>query len=334
VIKHIYVTDDVLRGTAYFSPLQRPNAVWLYDLVQPIFYKMTKLKPSIWFHNFWNKMHLPSTLENWASCYFGDPTPWLVRDVGRQLHGSLVISFESSYLLQAAFDANNIPWIDLSIGPLRFLEDLTVAFKFSHHFNIAGLEPLFITNLDILHGADKVRAFYADSTVSCSKALVFFAQTETDLTLITEGGFYPINTLPPKIKELAAGRRIYVKEHPFAKHNSVIGLLVSQCGADIIDDNTYALLAKCTDCVFATISSSVGHEAQAFGHNSIAFNERMVNWLGNRRASMYAHRDPRFWSTLLSQVSDVKPVDSVVGVERNHLRKQVNYYALDKAIWP
>jgi hypothetical protein len=334
MIDKIVITDDIFRGTTAYPSLQRPNTVWLHSLVQPIFTKLTDLQPYIWFNNYWDKLELPCNIRSWARSYFSSPTHELVKAIRSELSNALVLTFETSYLLQSALDTNDIPWIDLSMGPLRFLEDLTITFKFSHHFNIEGMDEFFITDADISNGVSRVHQFYDSAVPFWAGSVIFFAQTKTDLTLIAENGFYQIGKAVSKLKALSDARPVFVKPHPFAPNNSIIARLVSDCGAQVIGENTYALLAKGGDCTFATISSSVGHEAAAFGNNSVMFNEKMANWISGRRASLFCYRDYRFWSALLSQVTEVRPViEEPVKSQPNYFRSQVGYYSLDKAIW-
>ena len=334
MVNRIAVTDDIFRGTTAYPPLQRPNSVWLLGLVQPIFAKLTDLQPYIWFKNYWKILGLPSHDTSWARCYFSKPNANLIKDIAGELSGSLVLTFETSYLLQAALDANDIPWIDLSVGPLRFLEDLTITFKFSRHFNLEGMDEFFINDVDVAGSVARVREFYGNVVPFWTGSVIFFAQTSSDLTLVSKRGFYSIKDVIPELQQLAQQRPIFVKPHPFALDNPVVSLLVSDCNAKIIEENTYALLAKGDDCLFTTISSSVGYEATAFGNNSVMFNTKMMDWISGRRASMFCYRDYRFWSAILSQVMAVKPVfEEPVKVQPNYFRNQVSYYSLDKAIW-
>jgi hypothetical protein len=137
----------------------------------------------------------------------------------------------------------------------------------------------------------------------------------------------------PKLKRLAAGRPLLVKPHPFMPNNVIVQLLQDKGGAKLAEANTYAMLAKGEGCTFATVSSSVGHETLAFGNDTVIFNEKMAAWIGGRKASLFCYRDRRFWSQLLSQVLNIKPVEESVGVQVNYLRNQINGYSFDKIIW-
>jgi hypothetical protein len=334
VIDRIVVTDDIFRATTAFPPDTRPNIVWLHNLMQANLAGLTEIRPATWFANYWKTIGVPPSNDNWARYYFTLPTETLIKKIRKELTGSLVIAFELSYLLQSALDANDIPWVDLGVSPIRFLEDLAIYFRFSRHFDVAPMAEFFVTETDIQRGVNHVREFYKDVDPVWQGSVIFFAQTDWDMSLIGERGFYPVWGVVPKLVQLAAGRPLLVKPHPFMPNNVIIRLLQDRAGAKLVEANTYAMLAKGEGCTFATISSSVGHEAMAFGNNAVMFNEKMATWIGGRKASLFCYRDRRFWSQLLSQVLGVRPVtEESVGVQVNYLRNQINGYSFDKTIW-
>jgi hypothetical protein len=350
-VDRILITGDFFRTTEKRDPTQLSNVLWLYNLVRDSLLQATGMQAAIWFGEhavekrtefhtlqippaIFQTMGFEPSMAGWMMTYFSEPTEELVELVRREFAESLVLCVEMSPIIQSIFDRLDLPWIDINISPLRFLEDLCVSFRFSRHFKLEGFNEYFLSQEDIDSRASRLRQFYADVRLDYEDAVIFFAQTEVDRTLLTANGLYDINDALVEMQKLIQGRPVFIKPHPFSPANPIVEKLRTKFGARCIDENTYALLASGIDCEFATISSSVGYEARAFCKNTSIFNEGILQWINSGPISLTCYRDSRFWAKLLASVLPTKTVESApVAIEPNLLRKQLSSFSLDPRIW-
>lgn len=112
-----------------------------------------------------------------------------------------------SPLIQMALDKAAIPWIDIGISPLRFLPDLAITIKTSKAVSQPSKE-LALRYRDIVDAQHTIRDLYKrEPTTDLDNALVFFAQTEFDPTLIRQGGFAGVTEAVDGLEAVKAGRR-------------------------------------------------------------------------------------------------------------------------------
>jgi hypothetical protein len=203
-----------------------------------------------------------------------------------------------------------VPWIDVEVSPIRFLDDLALTLRCSwaadgqtegpvHEIDHPGL----LSSEQVDEAVTRVRARhrYDPAAAACSGACIFLAQTRHDRTLIRDGGFFPDGEAVERVAQSLAGRRLVLKAHPLAPTNPLLTALQERCGADITDANVYALLAAASDVRFVTISSSAAIEARHFGHRT-----EMLHTAAHARSapftSLWAHRSAAFWRAALAPI--------------------------------
>jgi hypothetical protein len=244
--------------------------------------------------------HAPS-IEAWAATYATAAPPALVEAVRPDYEGTLAIGFELSPLMRSILDAIEVPWVDVGVGPIRFLDDLALTLRFSWPVEVA--HPGLVGPPHVRKAVADMRARWGgDGTAAeLGGAAVFLAQTGQDRTLIRGGAFFRDEETVACVAEARGGRPLVLKPHPLAPDNPVLGLLRQRFRAATTDVNIYALLAAAPDVRFLTISSSAAIEARHFGHAPHVFHPAAHADLGPI-SSLWAHRCAAFWRAALAPV--------------------------------
>jgi FkbM family methyltransferase len=272
-------------------------------------------------------------MSSWARHFEEEPSPALIKSVADDYLGALVVSFELSPLLQRILDACGIPWVDIGISPLRFLQDYAMSFRMSRHFDGAFPPELALDAAVIETSVKRVRSTYLNrAPTDLNGALVFFAQTSADRTLIKNGSFIGAQEAVSGLRNVMDGRRVFIKPHPLDPGNPVVAAVILELGAELIEANTYEILASDADVSVATLASSVGMEAVAFGKKTHVFHPKVQSWAFSGPTVLQHAFSPELWSVLLSRLTSVDDV-KVPPWQPNKLRKERGYYGLDPAVW-
>lgn len=270
---------------------------------------------------------------SWAKLFSSAPTAEFLQLIERDYVGSLVISIELPPILETALDQMGVPWIDIGISPLRFLPDFAISFRTSVHFENYFNTKLLLDNSCVNESVKTVQNYYNNNIkVDLSNALVFFAQTNQDRTLIENGIFAGVNHALQAIQEKCSGRKIFVKPHPLQPDNPIILACINEFGAKIIEENTYEILSLPQDISIVTLSSSVGPEAKAFGKPTHIACGTVQSAAYSGPSSMVHGRSAQLWTDLISAVM---PTNLALGEpwEPNQLRRELGAFGLDPAIY-
>jgi hypothetical protein len=342
-------TGDIFRTSEHCEPNQLGNVEWLFRTFSPILSEITGLTPEIRFRGndpqrsaelvtrYYAALNeSPSTLA-WARTFWAKPPEQLFDLLRDDYQDALVVSFESSPLLQGIFARLDIPWIDLQFSPIRFLRDFVISFKLSHHFDGRFPNEARMSAETIQNGVNRIRSFYRnhppDRTIDDS--VIFFAQTEQDRTLIRDRRFVTVADVLPPLSALLKGRRLLFKAHPLAPNNPILQQCIAELGGTIIDKNTYEILSRNPSATVVTASSSVGVEAKVFGLDAHTLNDGVQQWAFSGPQTLHAWRDPNLWRTLLKGFCKNSERELQSTWSPNLLRHEIGklYYGLDPAIW-
>jgi len=375
-IKRIVFTGDVFRTDDALEQNQLSNVRWLRDELANTLHTVTNIVPEIRFRRnerdagrstlkrWYELLGRTASQQAWAATFWQDKPPKaLVEAVNDDYQDALVIAVEMSPLLQSLLDALGVPWVDVTISPIRFLQDLLVSLRFSRHLSHNPAHPGLIGPHDIEAAAQHLRAYYGKNKLEhLDGTAVYFAQTQADRTQITQHGqFFSVDATLAAIETNLQNRRLVVKAHPWAKANPILSLCHERFDARTTDDNTYAILASACDVTVLTISSSVGIEAEAFGKPVNFFSRDALGWIYSGPTSFWAHRSPSFWRELLSPIFPVtsasepdqagvrfgnwrdllsailpgrKKTDLEQGGIGNRLREKLGYFSIERDVWP
>jgi glucosyl-dolichyl phosphate glucuronosyltransferase len=339
-IERIVVTGDVFRTTSGDAD-QLWNVGWLRDELTPVLTELTGLRPVIRYRleereearermpslgrgviAEWYRLlgHTPS-LEAWAAT-FGKtaPPPALIDAMRPDYDRALVVGFELSPLMRSVLDGVGVPWIDVGVSALRFLDDIALTLRFSWPLEVA--HPGLVTQDCVKAAASNMRALHGDdpSATALDGTCVFLGQTLRDRTLIKDGKFVSDAAVIEQVAQALGGRPLVVKPHPLAPANPLLDALQHRFGARRTDANVYAILASRADVRLLTISSSAAVEAGCFGRAATMFHPAAHAGVPPV-SSLRAHRSTSFWRMALTPLLQLRPeAHFEEPVTRNRLR--------------
>lgn len=273
---------------------------------------------------------LTPSLDTWAALFWDHASAQLIRHIGDLHANNLIVTIEMSPITQDALDRANVPWIDVSISPLRFMPDWAFHIKASSHFDLGVAADMVLSQAQLDEYVHHVRTWYGAVDVD-EPTLVFFGQTLRDRTLISNNGFAGQDDVLETIEGLRAGRPMLIKPHPWQPTSDIVDALV-RAGGKVTDLNTYALLSS-TPIAVASLSSSVGREARLFGRQVTTISPLVQDWAFSGVDVLHHALSPRFWGALLASAGI--PVQSAPESNwgPNVLRGSIPPQGLDPAVW-
>ena len=353
-IDTILVTGDFLRMGVNGGSSQNGNIRWLFHLVRPALELLTALKVSpLCFEGdvgcigrkiFKVNMCEPS-FEAWVRLYDKDPTARELAILFERFANSFVIAFELPELVRKAFDRLDIPYVDFTIHPARFLDDLV----FGVRSNLSGLGRtldswiVFEEEIHVAAGMAMASLSKLPSIRACNDGddiALFAGQTADDKVLIRDGALMQAADFMDGFAALSARHaKVLVKPHPYAKQNPVILALTRLLpNTELVDNNFYHLLAQAAVKHVYSLTSSTSIEAAYFGkvgrHLSrypYAFSDSNAanGHFLSIRPELY---NPAFWSAILGLIDvrfhKVRPFS--LPPDRNRMRRSLrNFWGAD-----
>jgi hypothetical protein len=257
----------------------------------------------------------------WASVH--DRLPSFERIVD-QLRGRFCIGYEMPPWLVHLLDQHAIPYVDLRLHPVRFLDDLLFAARASAPETQAALVSLAVQESEVFATAGLREAmcrFISDARVPDNTLLVI-GQRRFDSTQIIGGTFFDALPRAEEIHAICARyQAVVLKPHPLDRHHS---LLEVAAGAParvigVIEDNVYRMLSVPQISAVLTVNSGLAHEAPYFGKqvHALAPSPIRLAWRGAAPdAGRHASLDdivltPDFWRTVLAPHTRVTPADGM-----------------------
>lgn len=285
-IKKIAITGDFLRINRDGAFAQSTNIRWLYSLVSPFISLLCKeitptmVTGSLSAESITNKFYmargtLPS-LNAWVTLY--DSIPNLRQQALLQTYfsHSLVISFELPEIVKIGLIELNIPFIDFTIHPVRFMRDLL----FGVRSNIPLVQEAFAP-WRVYEDSIRIEAGCAQATLcrlprlkSCQDAediALFACQTSEDKVLIQNGQLLTTEKFFDDFVKISCNHdKILVKPHPYEK-NKNNQYLLSQLftKSEIIESNFYHILSHENVTAIYSLTSSTTIEARYFNKKGI-----------------------------------------------------------------
>ncbi|MFH5925787.1 hypothetical protein [Roseomonas xinghualingensis] len=181
---------------------------------------------------------------------------------------SIVIGFELPEAMKRIFSLLGIPFIDFSIHPVRFLQDIFFAVQTN---DAAVFEAMLPDHAE-------PGAFYGPAGLLAATALKFrpdlrpsaetlvVGQTRIDRALVRGGRIVDLSDFAPALRKVVGDGGVTFKPHPYA--HSDFGLLatgISLRAMNITHENVYALMVSEGLRQVVGVSSSVLVEAPYFG---------------------------------------------------------------------
>ena len=145
-------------------------------------------------------------------------------DYFRSCFDGYFIIFQEAGTLKQLADYAKIPYIDIIISSIRFLEDLNFAFR----TNVPEIRNLLLKyrepEADLYMNANQIKAYYESrqnvqflNNFLQKESLLLCGQTEVDLSLIKNKKLVSFLDYQEKILNLCASyNHVYYKAHPYA----------------------------------------------------------------------------------------------------------------------
>jgi hypothetical protein len=265
----------------------------------------------------------------WAACYDRlpgdqDTSNAVARLILPALRNQFCIGYELPPYLIDLLDQHDIPWIDIRIHPIRFLDDLLFAVRASDPRTQQFLLDHSVTEAHIQITAglrDAMCQFISHASVPPDPLLIL-GQRRFDSSQISKGVFYDAMNHTTEIAAICARHpAVILKPHPLDTEHSLLTAAAS-LGANVIglvNDNLYRLLALPEISAILSVSSSAAHEAIYFGKTIYTLMPLPLRlaWRGDPiRADHHAALDDALlsidiWRTILAPHTAVTPADGV-----------------------
>jgi len=334
MIDGVTVIGDVMRpdGSGRPGGVDR-TTVWLFDAIKrqvrlacglPIDAMTANGSPAL---NAWlARLRSPSSAHrHWAASYERQPE-CAERDeiLIRRLRSRFCIGYELPPWLRHLLHSVDVPYVDLRLHPVRFLDDLLFAAHASDASTQAALlamaEPE--ANVIVTAGLREAMCHMISEATVPPDTLIVIGQRTLDSSQIVDGMFY--DALPAADEIHAICKRyaaVLLKPHPL---ESTHGLLEVAAGAANVAgatrDNLYRLMSLPQIAAVLTVNSSAAYEAPYFGKrvHTLAPLPLRLGWRGAvDQPGIYASLNDRvlsvdFWRTMLAPHTPVSAMDGAL----------------------
>jgi hypothetical protein len=203
----------------------------------------------------------------WAWVHERLPAP---EPIIKHLRHRFCIGYEMPPWLIHLLDQHEVPYVDIRLHPVRFLDDLLFAVRASIPATQAALLSMAVQESEVFSTAGLREAmcrFISEARVPDNTLLVA-GQRRFDSTQIVNGTFFDAMPTASEIHAICARyAAVVLKPHPLDRHHS---LLEVAAGAPsrvigVIEDNVYRMLSLPQISAVLTVNSGLAHEAPYFG---------------------------------------------------------------------
>lgn len=333
VIQGVTVIGDVLRPDGRGQPGGVDRAtVWLFDAIKrqvhfasglPIEVISAGGTPALctWL----NSSRAPQAAhQSWARAYeslpaSADPAAILIP----RLQHRFCIGYELPPWLRRLLQSIEVPYIDVRLHPVRFLDDLLFAVRASDAATQAALLGMADAESAIIVTAGLREAMchlISEATVPAD-TLIVVGQRPLDCSQIIDGGFYDALPHAAEIHAICASHAaVLLKPHPLEPSHSLLEIAaVAPNVAGVVRDNLYRLMSLPQITAVLTVNSSVAYEAPYFGKrvHTLAPLPIRLGWRGAAdRPDLYASLNDHvlsvdFWRQVLAPHTSVSKADGV-----------------------
>jgi hypothetical protein len=236
------------------------------------------------------------------------------------LAGRFCLTYEAPPYLLRLLDTIGVPWLDLRIHPVRFLDDLIFAVRAAHPETQAVL-PALAVDESVVEATAGLRIAMAQLIADAAlpaNTLIVAGQRPLDVTQIVNGRFFDAAEHAAEIaRRCAAHRAVVLKPHPAGDLHSLLPVAARAPNClGVVRDNLYRLLALREVAGVLTANSSVAYEAPYFGKtvHALAPLPLRLAWRGDAAAAAHVSLDDRvlladFWRLVLAPHAGVTPRD-------------------------
>ena len=331
----IIITGDIFRADPHGNGSQNININWLHAALKPCLNLATSMPiEKLLFSGQDTSLSMAGyqmldkdvSLQSWAKLFktkqFSEE---FLMSVWLNFRNSIVVSFEIPENLRAAFDILGIPFIDLIIHPVRFLDDIVFGIRSNSREICQLLARYVIPDEYILMQAGIVLASVSrlGRIKIPGKAVLFAGQTTDDKVLINDDKFHQVGDFLPQLAEVARQYdTVVIKAHPYSSdpfEATSISRVIENCL--VVNNNFYFLMSHENIEAVYSISSSTSIEAKYLGKQGFhlaeypfrfteEFNEAEFK-LGSFFTIDDAIFSADFWRTILAPLVSTSPLSKI-----------------------
>lgn len=343
--RNILFTGDVLRpDKTGNASCQTVNIHWLFNLFQWQIEQASGMKPEfmswgpapIKFNSkiFYELNGLRPSEENWSIIFCSDNLHPLAEEYYLSfVEDALLVSFELPNCLIKLLQRNGIPYIDFTIHPVRFLDDIFLAVrtnikdcsKFLEEHSCQ--EDIFYVEASV-HAASLNRMGSPKIPNNCA---LLVGQTSVDKSLLQNGSIRSLLDYKEELSLLSEKyEKLLFKPHPVQSSVSIEQLKEIVPNIAITSENAYRLICSPSVSHVYGISSSILSECRYFTKpSSYFYKPPFQHWEIEKRENdgwlfypIYQdYFSPMFWRGLLNPLSLAKPCSDIsIPHKENRLR--------------
>jgi hypothetical protein len=244
--------------------------------------------------------------------------------IARCLSGKVCVGYELPPYLPRCLDRLGIPWIDIRLHPVRFLDDLLFAVRASEPATQAALIDMSLCESEVIvtAGLREAMGQLISAAAVPPSTLIVVGQRPMDCSQIVNGQFFDARRHEARIAAICAGyETVVLKPHPQPDepHSLLLVAAAQPNVRGVIADNTYRMLSLPAVSAVLTVNSSIAYEAEYFGKtvHTLAPLPIKLGWRGDsQEGEIYASVDDRvltgdFWRAVLAPHVAVTPNDGM-----------------------
>jgi hypothetical protein len=227
-----------------------------------------------------------------------------------RLRGRFCVGYELPPCLIGMLEREQIPWIDLRLHPVRFMDDLLFAVRAGSAETQAALLPMSITESEVI------------VTAGLHEAMCQFISAATVPPQIIGSRFFDAIPRAAEIAAICARHNaVVLKPHPLPDEPHSLMLVAARQPnvRGVISDNLYRMLALPQVSAVLTVNSSIAYEAGYFGKavHALAPLPLRLAWRSDAvDPAAYASLDDRvltgdFWRAVLAPHVTVTAADGM-----------------------
>ena len=189
-------------------------------------------------------------------------------------------------------DEHAVPYVDLRLHPVRFLDDLLFAARASVLETQAGLLSVAVQESEVFATAGLREAmcrFISEARVPDNTLLVA-GQRRFDSTQIVGGTFFDAFPRAAEIHAICARYpAVVLKPHPLDRHHSLLEVAAAAPTrvVGVIDDNVYRMLSLPQISAVLTVNSGLAYEASYLENMCMRWRRCRSGWAGVERHRMW-----------------------------------------------
>lgn len=252
----------------------------------------------------------------------------------------LILGYELSEQTRRILDDMQVPWVDMWLHPIRYLDDILFGFSSSSQAVYNEISTFALKNEIFDLYADRLRIQYykgyrrPNHPIKNGSAL-FIGQTLEDKAVCRDGKMLNLLDFKTEFEAVAAKyAKIYYSRHPYVRGgDEEILKYVKQSGvAQIVDWPSYEMLASGRIHKALSISSSVIYEARHFGVDAEFLFQPVIRYGTDRSKNEYlsvyqVFVSPHFWSRALKPLMAVNDCEPIMFLEgKDKLRDMLGFY--------